>query len=299
MTPKVERVEWTCPCGTKLLLRPKQAAKRQFCKRTCPECIKHMKALIAGVVGDIWRLKRAGKPRTGKAAMGPAHPRAKPFELRSPSGEIYKGTCVVHWVREHPELFTPEDAAMIKKFRHPDSLEMVVTSRASAGLGRVVSGQRGQWKGWTNATTPIGDNSSMPASKLVPWTCLCGKTLQLRPSVAAKRQKCSRACRTKKPSARMGVAANGRAAAGKGNHRAKTFKLIDPQGKVHEGVNLFNWVQEHKELFDPADVATKKYFSRPDSISTIPTSRAYLGLSNVNRGDAVSWHGWTRPPVLP
>lgn len=86
-----------------------------------------------------------------KIMKGPTNMHSKSGVLRSPMNVEYPFHNLTHFVREHPELFLPEDVVWRERiYRHGVRGERVgYICRAASGLGTVVSGGRGTWKGWT------------------------------------------------------------------------------------------------------------------------------------------------------
>lgn len=105
-------------------------------KMWCDERAKMMEGAIAKA-----RLARAGKPATGAMAKGPRNYHALAFSLRSPDGEVFRGTNILDFVRTHPEKFDAAD--LVPKYN---------SCRAAHGLGLLRptrSKKVESWKEWT------------------------------------------------------------------------------------------------------------------------------------------------------
>lgn len=82
-----------------------------------------------------------GRIMGGAGAKGPEHYFAKSYSLLAPDGTHYRGENVLHFVRERPDLFDPEDILMEKG-----------TCRAAKALCSLRPSNKtpkAGWKGWT------------------------------------------------------------------------------------------------------------------------------------------------------
>lgn len=85
-----------------------------------------------------------------------------------------------------------------------------------------------------------------------------------------------------------------RAAMGPNHHGARKFQLVSPNGTHYEFVNLNEFVRQHAELFEPADVAWFSY--HPDTDPGSKHCKAESGLRRLFGKKAVrSWKGWRAP----
>jgi len=107
-----------------------------------------------------WGEARKGKPRTGKWAAGPYHPKRglpahglgakgptnfcckKDCMLISPDRVVHKFDNITHFVRTNPHLFQPEDLVPFK--------QRTWSCRARSGLASLFARRhtKGAWKGW-------------------------------------------------------------------------------------------------------------------------------------------------------
>lgn len=81
-----------------------------------------------------------GRLLGGKMKKGPSNIRAMEFSLRDPNGKVWTGRNILHFVREHVDMFCPEDVKMKRG-----------TCNAAKALSRVALGDRQQWKEWRYA----------------------------------------------------------------------------------------------------------------------------------------------------
>jgi predicted nucleic acid-binding Zn ribbon protein len=100
-----------------------------------------------------------GRPQEAVlTAKGPDHCRATDYWLRSPDGRIFHGRNILEFVRQHPDLFDPEDVVWkVPGYRSASKVLGLLriptkTCRAAKGLSNLFGNRpdvRYSWKGWT------------------------------------------------------------------------------------------------------------------------------------------------------
>lgn len=93
-----------------------------------------------------------GRPQTKPGLRaGPDHWEASTGVLRSPDGRLWPYTNRTHFVREHPELFEPEDVVWRSFSKNQKKAKIVC--RAVTGLSALYcdSARASSWHGWTRA----------------------------------------------------------------------------------------------------------------------------------------------------
>ena len=100
-----------------------------------------------------------GRPQEAiLTAKGPDHWRSTDYCLRSPKGKIFHGRNILEFVRQHPDLFDPEDVVWrVPRYRVASKVLGLLkvptqTCRAAKGLAHLFGEGphvRYSWKGWT------------------------------------------------------------------------------------------------------------------------------------------------------
>lgn len=149
------RVIWheiTCPiCSRVTRLSGREYHHRQM--QTCgrPNCTRALHLLNDTKADKAARLRAADSRRRDAHAASPlsssteSNASAKEWHLLSPDGTAYHFRNLSLWLREHAELFEPDDVAEIPQSRTG------VTTRAQSKLGRLRPDRaqpRQTWKGW-------------------------------------------------------------------------------------------------------------------------------------------------------
>lgn len=95
-------------------------------------------------------------------AKGPEHWRSTEYHLRNPDGKIFRGRNILEFVRQHPDLFDPQDVVWkVPNHRYASKVLGLLkvptkTCHAAKGLSRLFarSHTRYSWKGWTRILLP-------------------------------------------------------------------------------------------------------------------------------------------------
>lgn len=87
---------------------------------------------------------KLGGKGVGRNAATEEHHRSLHAVVKSPSGKLYEVINLCKFVREHTELFLPEDVVWTAKNRTGTSF----ACRATSGLRAVINGQLRSWKDW-------------------------------------------------------------------------------------------------------------------------------------------------------
>lgn len=86
-----------------------------------------------------------------------------------------------------------------------------------------------------------------------------------------------------------------RAGRGVENVHAIDWHLVAPSGQHYRIHNLYEFVRTHADLFEPVDVEWKRQGGKRGTGGEYCNATA--GLSNIKRGRAKSWKGWTIAPT--
>jgi hypothetical protein len=141
--PVVEHRLRCVECGKIFVMTGSELAHSQ--RTTCgPKCERSLASRIFK--------KRSEEMHRMSAEAISKSPKIGPFESNiharddwsflSPDGEVFRFRNLNHFLREHHELFLPEDLKVNRRSR---------TCRASVGLGDLAPWRKGKriWKGWT------------------------------------------------------------------------------------------------------------------------------------------------------
>jgi hypothetical protein len=133
----------------KLFTVPLKGPNQIFCSLTCSGNHYGLDPALAKTRELAAEKAKVKKDTMPQFQPGPDHATAKFWTIRSPAGVSYTFHNLVHFVREHPDLFIPEDInwKLTKK-------GVPVKCRAVGGLyslspGRNKKTVNGSWKGWT------------------------------------------------------------------------------------------------------------------------------------------------------
>jgi endogenous inhibitor of DNA gyrase (YacG/DUF329 family) len=75
------------------------------------------------------------------------------------------------------------------------------------------------------------------------------------------------------------------------NKAARSYSFLSPNGRVYEGINVYDFIRTHEHLFDHSDVVWRQYKSK----SSRDWCRASVGLTSLlptRTHPSNGWKGW-------
>lgn len=81
------------------------------------------------------------------------------------------------------------------------------------------------------------------------------------------------------------------------HQNARQYGLVSPSGQVFIFRNMADFVEQHKDLFDPIDLVCKPQSKRAAELGLAlqrSTCRAAMNLRDIANEKRVAWKGWTR-----